>query len=208
MNARAVFIVMGMVGTALAVSQRKRISVVANLAFDAAKEQLFYVVIPARTRPYSAAILNVVREQSISPFLIVAFMERESRSGEALTPRGPGGKGDAGHGHGLMQIDDRSFGPWIAANPWWDPRVNITKGARVLRDKVRFFLLSPRDPADPRPLDAFRARRAGIAAYNAGEGNVIAALRRGESPDAPTHSGSYSEDVLRRAREAERGALV
>ena len=74
------------------------------------------------------------------PFsLLAAICDRESRGGEALRPPGPGGRGDAGHGHGLFQIDDRTWGTWLATHEWWLPEVNADKGASILATSLREF---------------------------------------------------------------------
>lgn len=54
----------------------------------------FTLAVPRRTRKYADTILRVSTERNVSPFILVAIMERESLSGEALRPPGPAGTGD------------------------------------------------------------------------------------------------------------------
>jgi len=85
--------------------------------------------IPNRSQPYAQALINAAMRipiVQIDPFLLCAIIERESGSGVYLSPPGPGGTGDNGHGRGLAQIDDRSHGAWLSANDWTNPEINIT----------------------------------------------------------------------------------
>jgi membrane-bound lytic murein transglycosylase MltF len=126
------------------------------------------------------------------PSIIAGIISRESRFGLILDPDLTG---DGGHGHGLMQIDDRSFGDWLAANDWRDPAVNIPQGVRILTGKYNYL-------ADKGALDGLSdtdAQRAAIAAYNCGEGNVLNVLKDGDDIDSRTAGGDYSADVLARA---------
>jgi len=199
----------------------------------------FVSLIPERSRPYAQAIRDVGRDTGVHAFLIWAMIERESRSGEALTPPGARGKGDFDgliwHGYGLMQVDDRSFPDWLAGETaldendrmemaWKVPHANIAKGVSILLGKIKYFTLAagtgvvldakratrrgvkPATYPDPRPImDRNIGVRAGIAAYNTGERNVLRSLACGadiditsaDGPDADK-IGDYSFDVLRR----------
>lgn len=205
----------------------------ASFVFDAAKTQAFKTAIAGatfgRASAYADLILQVAREESVSPFLIVAFGERESRWGEALSPKGPRGTGDVGHGHGLLQIDDRSFASWLNSNDWGDPLTNIRKGVQVLKGKMNFFrgadavpgLTDGRDVtlsstaaskrgvqpglySDPRPLsDPGVLLEAAVAAYNTGEGSVLQSLAARVKVDTTTAGKNYSADVLAKAAQYE-----
>jgi len=121
------------------------------------------------------------KKYRLDPALIFAVMERES-----------GGKnqyGDGNHGRGLMQIDDRTWGAWLAKHDGgMDPASNIMKGAEILRDCLNSF-----------PHDL----KAAIAAYNAGSGRVSQAVRAGHDPDSVTTGHNYGADVLRRMKRFE-----
>jgi len=104
-----------------------------------AKALAFKATVPKDAGPYADVILRVAEEENLSPFLLYAIGARESGWGSYLTPKGPGGTGDYGHGRGLMQIDDRSNQAWLAANDWRDPLVNLRRGVSILKGKMRFL---------------------------------------------------------------------
>jgi Transglycosylase SLT domain len=108
-----------------------------------------------------------------------AIMDRESAGGKTLSPPGPAGTGDQGHGRGLMQIDDRSHPEFTAGEGWKDPETNITYAAKLLRSLY---------DAGGGDLGA------AVAAYNAGP----RALKLTD-PDVITTGRNYSADVLARA---------
>ena len=122
------------------------------------------------------------------PELLAGIMIRESRGGLALK----NGLGDGGHGHGLMQIDDRSFPEFCAVGKWADPRENIQFAAHVLAEKRR----SIRQLAAAADIAVGDVERASIAAYNCGAGRVIRALADGRDVDFYTTGKDYSQAVL------------
>lgn len=143
------------------------------------------------------------RQYKLDPYLLAAIAWRESRGGDALTPPGPEGTGDVGHGHGIMQIDDRSHARFIAEKDengmplWTKPRENILEGARILREECLHHF------PDEEGL--------GVAAYNCGAHGVNAGLSRlppGATPlqrlnavDAHTTGGDYAVSVLKHRTE-------
>jgi hypothetical protein len=127
--------------------------------------------------------------------VLAGIMMRETLGGGSpfLDQPGPAGRGDHGHGHGLMQIDDRSFPEFCGGEDWKDPAKNIDFGAKVLQGKRNYlfnetFKISLKD---------YNLERASIAAYNAGEGRVLKSLLQGEDVDTHTAHGNYSAEVLR-----------
>lgn len=122
--------------------------------------------------------------------ILAGIMMRETAGGESkwLDVPGPGGRGDGGHGHGLMQIDDRSFPDFCRSEDWKDPAKNVDMGARILAEK-RHFLATKQFPI---PL----LERGAIAAYNCGEGNVLKAHLAGEDLDIHTADHNYSACVM------------
>lgn len=151
--------------------------------------------LPPPLARWSAFVLAASQKHGVPESLIYAHMSRET-GGHNI-------RGDGGHGRGLMQIDDRSWGEWLAAHDeGMDPESNIDKGAEIIRSNVdwwdRHQDLLPQ-LADP----AFRLRCA-IASYNCGAGNVLRALKAKldidhfTAPPKPGEPGNYSADVLRR----------
>ncbi|GEL75525.1 transglycosylase SLT domain-containing protein [Myxococcus virescens] len=130
--------------------------------------------LPSRLSRWRSTVEPIAALYRLDPLLVYAVMDRESLGGDALTPKGPSGTGDHGHGRGLMQVDDRAHKGFVSAvddlgRPLWqDPSVNVLYGCRLLR----------------RNLDSLDGYMAGaLAAYNAGLGRVRSALAR-LPPDA------------------------
>ncbi len=203
----------------LVFTRRKEIAMLSGRVVKFGQEAFFSAALPAKGRPFANILLRVGEEQGVDPFLLAAIVQRES-------DWDPNVLGDSGHGHGLSQIDDRSFGPWLAANNWRDPYTNLTKGAQVLKSKLNFLtgtssvmdgttplvkngVIYYRGTAatrygftngttlpDPRPLTGDQLNQAAIAAYNTGELNALRSIAAGRSPDMTTAHGNYSSDVL------------
>ena len=129
------------------------------------------------------------------PSVLIGVMCEESHCGLLLTPRGPAGVGDNGHGRGLMQIDDR-YHEFARTGPWQDPMENIMFGTKLLTDNYEFFQHEECCPE-------FQKLTAALAAYNCGPAKVERALRRrlgvdyytSRDGDSGAH-GDYSADVM------------
>ncbi len=142
-------------------------------------------------QPYLPHVRGAAKKEGLEPSLLMGVISRETDWGRSrwLDKAGPGGKGDNGHGHGFMQIDDRWHEDFIQSGKWSNPRENIFYGTRHLNDQIK---RAGKEGA-PDPV------RAGVAAYNAGFGRVRRALNEGKDVDAYTTGGDYSKDVLERA---------
>jgi hypothetical protein len=140
---------------------------------------------------YGALIQASATHHGHRPAVVAGIMMRETEGGlsPACNPPGPACLGDGGHGHGLMQIDDRSFADYCASQHWKDPASNIDFGCAVLATK-RAYLVSHLY------LLAYVAEHAAIAAYNCGEGNVRKALEASQDVDVYTANHDYSRCVL------------
>ena len=178
----------------------------------------FIQSIPHRSQPYAQALINAalrVPVPEIDAFILTALIERESGSGVYLTPPGPGGTGDNGHGRGLAQLDDRSHGVWLSQNNWQDPEINLTYAGQLLYSDLYF--LSKKTPipgltdgnsvnvsvmqanrrgvnpgafADPRPIqDINLLLKATLSSYNTGIGNVLISLAVSVDTDITTTPG-------------------
>lgn len=133
------------------------------------------------------------------PSLIAGLICEESHFGLILKPRGPAGVGDNGHGHGLMQIDDRWW-EFARTGNWQDPMENIFFGVNYLKGLYDAL------KADSRVPEALLLPGA-LAAYNCGLKNVLKAITRGWDVDYFTSKdensglrGDYSKDVLKNAQ--------
>lgn len=160
----------------------------------------YRAALPERLRRWLPQFLSAELCYNIDVATLAAICDRESLGGDALTPEGPAGNGDHGHGHGLMQIDDRSHGGFLAARfwdgvrAWQDPTFNVLFAARLLR-----FNLNATDDDLPLSIAAYncglkRARwtlQAKAAQINS-ETDRLAAL------DSVTAGGNYVTDVLER----------
>lgn len=146
-------------------------------------------VLPVPLSDYAAEIVEAAGAD-LPPELVAAICWRESRGGSVLSPPGPTGTGDNGHGRGLMQVDDRTWGTWLACHdssgmPLWQiAGENLTKGAEILRSALTLF---------PGDLEA------GVDAYNASPRAVRAAEAAGGTGDEATTGKNYGADVLRTA---------
>lgn len=176
---------------------------------------------------YWDALQQVANETGVPAEYLAGIMWRESAFGLALSPPGPTGTGDNGHGRGLMQIDDRSFPDFTSSDDWMDPYQNIKQGAAVLTAAVNYFSKTPAssvftirsmglsaratalladrvgvgidDPLnDPRPLSGRDLVQAALASYNAGAGTVRASMGAGKGPDYVTTGNNYGVDTLSR----------
>jgi len=118
--------------------------------------------------PYGKLIHEKAEKYKVDPALVAAVIEQESRFlPSAKSPVGA---------RGLMQIMPRT-GRWMGASNLYDPEQNIDAGVRYIK------YLNQRFHGDLRKT---------IAAYNAGEGNVM--RYRGIPPFRETRS--YVKKVL------------
>jgi hypothetical protein len=151
---------------------------------------------------YGAIIAEAAARRRHRPEVMAGIVMRETQGGLSplLDRQGPEGRGDRDHegryhGHGLCQIDDRSFPEFCAGQDWKDAAKNIAMGAWVLGRKRAF--LAARTLGFKLTNDDLE--KASIAAYNAGEGRVLQAIEQGRDPDSCTADGDYAAAVLRYA---------
>ena len=146
---------------------------------------------PKGNRPWASYFVTYAIEVRVPAELIAAHCWRESRGGFMLTPKGPEGTGDNGHGRGLMQIDDRYHKEFIAlVDPngfplWQKPEHNIAYGANLIANNL---------------CDWPESLPAAVARYNASAARVSMALKRGDHPDSVTTGGDYVAEVLTNAQ--------
>lgn len=151
---------------------------------------------------YGALIVEAASRHRHRPEVLAGILMRETQGGLSplLDRPGPEGRGDRDskgryHGYGLCQIDDRSFPEFCAGPDWKDAGKNIAMAAWVLARK-RAFLAARTLGLKLTDEDL---ERAAIAAFNAGEGRVLKAIRENRDPDSCTSHGNYAASVLRYA---------
>lgn len=162
----------------------------AKFGKDAAKEDL------TRASKHKDSIVAGAKKFGFKPSLIAAIGSRETRWLDKFFLGDIDPHTHKAHGHGPMQVDDRSFGPWCSK--WISDGMPVSqaieKGCEVLAAKYKSIgRLVP-------GLDETMHLRAAIAAYNCGEGNVKKVLLSKDDVDTRTTGKDYSKDVLERAK--------
>jgi hypothetical protein len=142
---------------------------------------------------YAAEVRNLAARYGIPASVIAGMGSRESRWGLALTPPGPAGTGDHGHGRGLLQIDDRWHPAFVQSGQWKLPAENLRYGCALLRSFIDTFTTKYRWSPGLQTL------RAAVAGYNCGPRRVYEAWQAGQDLDYFTAGRNYSADVLSRA---------
>lgn len=166
---------------------------------------------------------------SLTPFkwgvFLGAIVSRESQFGLLLTPRGPNGTGDFGHGRGLGQVDDRDRSDRLQAQLDALTDDNRDQFAPAIerelaRTQLRLEHIESGEWTDPTKHLLFVAKyardyfdsvedlaagdvdeqlRIAAAAYNAGELAVRQKAAAGADVDVATTGKDYGADVERRA---------
>jgi hypothetical protein len=153
-------------------------------------------VLPLKVLPlldrYAEAFSVSGGTYNVEPEILAAIAWRESMFGLALDTFG---LGDHGFGHGLMQIDKRSFPAWCAewSKTWLSTMkvgsgisdsqdaqqelqcLCIDKGAVVFNDKRRYIIAHVPSLAK-KPPNCREVVVPTLAAYNCGEGRVVKLL--------------------------------
>lgn len=142
--------------------------------------------------------LKAVMVPSLGPdwaeWVLAGINARESRFGALLDANG---LGDGGHGHGEMQIDDRSHPAFCASGKWKDLSASleyvhanvIVPAFNTIGNYGEYF------DDGKGAIDYAKLFWAAIAAYNCGVGNVLKALAAGDDPDSRTTGRNFSADV-------------
>lgn len=158
---------------------------------------------------YGAILISVAAQFQHRPEVLAGIMMRESAGGTSpeLDTPGPKGRGDLEmkvlpdgtkakiyHGHGLFQIDDRTFPDFCTGDDWKDPAKNAAKAAADLRDQ-RTQVCSECSTFKVTATGA-QIEQMSIAGFNCGADRAVHALRHGEDIDKYTAGGDYSAAVL------------
>ncbi|KAI9525302.1 hypothetical protein NQZ68_005847 [Dissostichus eleginoides] len=125
---------------------------------------------------YKSIIKEVACEKKVDPALIAAIISRQSRAGKTLN-KGWG----CPNTFGLMQIIGTDL---------WASKEHICQGTDIL---IQFLLRIKHTFPD---WSREQQLKGGIAAYNAGDGNIDSH----ETVDSKTSNGDFSNDVIARAQ--------
>lgn len=149
----------------------------------------------AELRKYWAIIQKYAKQSGVPPQVLAGIGSRESRWGLALKPKGAGGTGDYGNGHGLLQVDIRYHKKHIESLDWMNPEKHIRYAIMEVFVPYRNYI--QRETG----LSGRNLLRATVAAYNGGAGAVIRLLKKEDTSDVDevTTKGDYSKDVFNRA---------
>ncbi|XP_069491694.1 lysozyme g-like [Ambystoma mexicanum] len=147
----------------------------------AASQQMAATDLPDMNQ-YKEKILAVAQNLCMDGAVIAGIISRESRAGAVLQ----NGWGDNGHAFGLMQIDIR----WHSIEGAWNSQENINEGTGILINMI--VAISDKFPS----WSVNDNLKGGIAAYNAGPGNIYSYSQ----VDQYTTDGDYSNDVVARAQ--------
>ena len=164
------------------------------------------MVDPATARecllPWRLDVIRATTEYDVDPFRFAGLLLRESGAGFGPAYKIPPGQprhlgyGDHGHGHGLVQFDDRYHAEVIHSAAFQTPIGQFRAACNLLRENWRGFLQAHAFGGSGE--DAWRCA---FAAYNAGFGNVLHAyvVDGIDAIDRPTTGHDYSKDVFQRA---------
>ena len=95
------------------------------------------------------------------------------------------------HGYGFMQIDVDAFPAFVGSGDWQRPDKLYPFAIKVLESKRHYIINHFDDLSHEELLGAI------VAAYNAGEGNVVRAIQGGMDVDRFTAGHNYGKDVFR-----------
>ncbi len=144
-------------------------------------------------KKYEWVVKKVAAKYGVPPSVLAGLGSRESHWGLALTPPGPSGTGDHGHGRGLLQIDDRWHVPFIQTGKWADGNENIIYGGAVLKNCMDYFVKKDNWTM------SYQLIQAGVAGYNCGPRRALDGYKIGYGVDYYTTGRDYSKNVLERA---------
>ena len=151
----------------------------------------------ARQKGWIDAFKAVAAKRNFPVEVLMGIASRETNMRNIL--------GDGGHGHGIMQIDDRSFADFCKSGAWKDGSQCIVMGALVL-DQKRTQIESGKGKNLRVGNTTFTGAafteaellRVAVAAYNSGLRSYMNFSRNG-NPDLGTTGHDYSTDVMKRS---------
>lgn len=127
------------------------------------------------------------RRLALPHALLLAIASRETGCRDVV--------GDAGHGRGVFQIDDRFHHDWL--DTWGAGEPGAVPPLRAAARLASLLLAQGHATAHERGLEGDDATRFAAAAYNAGLFGALDGLEHGD-PDLRTTGRDYGRDVVRR----------
>ena len=137
-----------------------------------------------RVIAHKPKFIAAARAFGLPPALLAAIASRESRGGAVLDKNG---FGDAGHGFGIMQVDDRNPFP-VKHDGGPAGQAHINQATGILANKLKAVRQSFGDLSEVQQLEM------AVSRYNGGKG------RRPPNSDEGTTGGDYMNDVWARAQ--------
>src|SRR5580765_2551395 len=141
----------------------------------------------ARSRGWLPIMTMAEKRHNLPAGLLLAVASRETNMEDKV--------GDAGHGRGLFQIDDRFHGDWLAKHG--APGAGTTPRIKEAADYAAAMLASNVVYAQKKKVDEDQQVRFAASAYNAGCGGAFSGYQSGNC-DLKTTGGDYGSDVLER----------
>lgn len=141
----------------------------------------------AKTLGLISTFVHAGVEFNIPASLLMAIASRETE----FNPYFISHPGDEGHGHGLMQIDNRSYPEFCSSEGWKDPHENIMKGAEVFAEKYKGAL---REVGDRLGCNSDLIYIA-TSAYNCGVEAAVRNYLNHNNPDLTTTNHNYAADA-------------
>jgi hypothetical protein len=147
----------------------------------------------AEYRKYKALVQYCAQYYGLPVAILAGIGSQESRWGLALTPPGPTGTGDHGHGRGLFQVDDRWHPKHIESGDWQIPNKHIPYAAALLKQNLDGFGKATQQ-------EGLTLLRGAVAAYNKGLKTVVDNWNAGRDLDTAAHKNiPYANLVFNRA---------
>jgi peptidoglycan hydrolase-like protein with peptidoglycan-binding domain len=140
----------------------------------------------AKAMGWTQPIAQAEETHGLPAGLLLAIASRETNMSDMV--------GDGGHGRGLFQIDDRTWGAWLGQHGVGGGRTPRVADAADLAGKILADSMAFGRKKGVRANDIVKFA---CSAYNAGPGGAWSGYQQGDS-DRRTANGDYGADVVSR----------
>jgi hypothetical protein len=151
------------------------------------RQELARQVAKAQSRGWAPIIRQAEEKHGLPAGLLLAIASRETNVEDIV--------GDAGHGRGLFQIDDRAHGDWLAQHG--AAGAGVTPPLAEAADYAATIVAQNLAFARKKGVAQRDELRFAVSAYNAGCGGALAGHQSGDC-DKRTTGRDYGNDVLQR----------